>query len=189
MKLTSLILALVFFMFAPAFAAGEVAGHTSGMDHGAVAAAGTMPKEPGQSAFAAIQEIVTILDADPKTDWSKVDIEALRQHLTDMNNVTLLARVQTATAADGIIFSVSGDGRVKDSIRRMITGHADTMNGVRKWRYIAEPSSSGANLTVIPPDEGSAGKLRALGFIGIMARGMHHQEHHLMIAKGLGPHQ
>jgi len=188
MKLTSLVFALVIFMFAPAFAAGEVVDHT-GMDHGALTAAGTMPKEPGQSSFAAIQEIVTILDADSRTDWSNVDIEALRQHLIDMNNVTLLARVQTAAAADGLTFSVSGDGKAIDSIRRMVTGHAKAMNGVGNWRYIAEPSSSGANLTVIPPDQASAVKLRALGFIGIMARGMHHQEHHLMIAKGLEPHQ
>ena len=187
MKPTLLAFALVIFMFVPAFAVDEVVNHT-GMDH-AVTAAETMPKEPGQSSFAAIQEIVTILDADPKTDWSKVDIEALRQHLIDMSNVTLLARVQTAAAADGMIFSVSGDGKVKDSIRRMTAGHEDAMNGVSNWRFVAEPTSSGANLTVIPPDQASAVKLRALGFIGIMARGMHHQEHHLMIAKGLSPHQ
>ena len=36
----------------------------------------------GQDAFAAIQEIVEILAADPKTDWSKVNIDALRQHLS-----------------------------------------------------------------------------------------------------------
>jgi hypothetical protein len=36
--------------------------------------------------------IVQILDADPKTDWSKVDFEALRQHLIDMNEVTLKAK-------------------------------------------------------------------------------------------------
>ena len=39
------------------------------------------PIEAGESAFAAIQEIVALLNADPKTDWSKVDIDALRQHL------------------------------------------------------------------------------------------------------------
>ena len=39
------------------------------------------PTRPGQDAFAAIQAIVQILDADPQTDWSKVDLEALRQHL------------------------------------------------------------------------------------------------------------
>ena len=32
--------------------------------------------EAGQIAFAAIQEIVAILEADPQTDWSKVDIDA-----------------------------------------------------------------------------------------------------------------
>jgi hypothetical protein len=32
-------------------------------------------------------------------------------------------------------------------------------------------------------------KLRALGFIGVMTRGMHHQQHHWMLATGMGPHQ
>ncbi|MDP1699378.1 MAG: hypothetical protein Q8L53_00255 [Aestuariivirga sp.] len=38
---------------------------------------GMLPQETGQSAFAAIQEIVAILSANPATDWSKIDIEAL----------------------------------------------------------------------------------------------------------------
>ena len=41
------------------------------------------PTMPGQDAFGAIQEIVQILEADPKTDWSKVELEGLRQHLID----------------------------------------------------------------------------------------------------------
>src|SRR5260370_6241702 len=52
-------------------------------------ATSTTPTMPGQDAFAAIQENGQILDADPKTDWSKIDLEALRQHLIDMNDVTL----------------------------------------------------------------------------------------------------
>lgn len=35
------------------------------------------PREPGQSAFTAIQEMVALLKADPQTDWSRVDVEAL----------------------------------------------------------------------------------------------------------------
>ena len=31
-------------------------------------------------------------------------------------------------------------------------------------------------------------KVKALGFHGVMTRGMHHQEHHLMIARGMDPH-
>ena len=57
--------------------------------HDGMHGASTTPTMPGQDTFGAIQEIVQILDADPKTDWSKVDLEALRQHLIDMNEVTL----------------------------------------------------------------------------------------------------
>jgi len=39
--------------------------------HAGMHAASTTPTMPGQDAFGAIQEIVQILDADPKTDWSK----------------------------------------------------------------------------------------------------------------------
>ncbi len=45
----------------------------------------TTPKEPGQGAFATIAEIVALLTSDPKTDWSKVDIAGLREHLIDMD--------------------------------------------------------------------------------------------------------
>ena len=164
--------------------------HTPGMDHSAMMAAmaGGAPLEPGQSAFAAIQEIVAILRADPATDWSKVDIEALRQHLIDMNNVTLLARVEARDASGGMTFVVSGDGAVKDSIRRMVMAHAATMNGVDGWSYTASNTDAGAAITVVPPPAVSIDEVRGLGFIGILGLGMHHQMHHLMIARGMSPH-
>ncbi len=40
------------------------------------------PSETGQSQFAAIAEIVTLLRDDPNTDWEQVDIKALRDHLS-----------------------------------------------------------------------------------------------------------
>jgi hypothetical protein len=49
------------------------------------------PIMPGQDAFGAIQEIVRILEADPNTDWTQFNLQALRQHLIDMNAVTLKA--------------------------------------------------------------------------------------------------
>ncbi|WP_419694904.1 hypothetical protein ACN2CC_32530 [Mesorhizobium muleiense] len=58
------------------------------------------PTMPGQDAFGAIQEIVRMLEADPETDWSKIDLEALRQHLIDMNEVTLKADA-AATPIEG----------------------------------------------------------------------------------------
>ena len=59
-------------------------------------AAQGLPTMPGQDAFGAIQEVVQILDADPTTDWSKVNISALREHLIDMNEVTLHAAADSA---------------------------------------------------------------------------------------------
>ncbi len=149
----------------------------------------THPQEAGQSAFAAIQEIVALLEADPATDWSKVDIEALRQHLIDMSNVTMGAVVEAAQSGDSMRFTVSGVGAVRDSLKRMVMAHAATMNRVDGWTFAAEPSDTGVVLTVTPPDQGSMTKLRALGFIGIMTRGMHHQQHHWVLAKGMSPHQ
>ncbi len=148
----------------------------------------SVPTEPGQAAFAAIQEIVGILEADPKTDWSKVNIEALRQHLIDMNNVTLSAVVTSDPVEGGMRYTVTGVGPVQDSIRRMVTAHAAAMNGIDGWRYEASDTEAGAVLIVRPPAK-EMGKLRGLGFIGVLARGMHHQAHHLMIARGENPHE
>jgi hypothetical protein len=146
------------------------------------------PTQPGQGAFAAIQEIVGILEADPKTDWSKVNIDALRQHLIDMNNVTLVADVKSEPVEGGMRFTVTGAGAVRDSIRRVVAAQAATMNGVDGWSFEASEIAAGATLTVHASIK-DANKLHGLGFIGIMTRGMHHQEHHLMIARGEHPHE
>jgi hypothetical protein len=140
------------------------------------------------TAFAAIQEIVGILEADPQTDWSKVNIEALRQHLIDMNNVTLHAHATREDVADGIRFLATGDGPVVGSIRRMVFAHAAVMNGVGGWTYQPAEIPNGAALTVTVADPGDIAQVKALGFIGILAKGSHHQAHHLMIASGRNPH-
>ncbi len=146
-----------------------------------------MPTRPGQSAFAAIQEVVQILEADPATDWSKVNIDALRLHLIDMDNVTLHAEVANQPIENGMTFMVSGAGEIRESIQRMITVHATAMNGIEGWQFVAVTTETGASLTVTVPSP-DIEKLRGLGFIGVLTRGMHHQMHHLMIARGGDPH-
>lgn len=160
-------------------------------DHGRMMQGGgasSVPKQPGQDAFAAIQEIVGILEADPRTDWTKVDIDALRRHLIDMGNVTLSAGATAEPIADGMRFTVTGGSEpIVASIRRMVPAHAAAMDGVGGWRFAATPVDRGAVLEVrVPPAD--MAKLKALGFIGVMTRGMHHQQHHLMIARGQSPH-
>jgi len=142
--------------------------------------------EPGQAAFAAIQQIVEKLMADPTTDWSKVDVEALRQHLIDMDNVTLHAQVKSQAMPDGANFeATSSDPAVINSIRTMVSAHVATMNGANGWAMRSAEIPGGASLTVSGKDPV---RIQALGFIGVMTAGMHHQAHHLALATGQNPH-
>ncbi|MGE0233157.1 MAG: hypothetical protein AB7O39_05345 [Flavobacteriaceae bacterium] len=179
----------------PVTALAQHAGmaHQPGMQHDAheqaqAADAMAHPEQAGQGAFAAIQEIVEILMADEKTDWSKVDIEALRRHLIDMDNVTLRARVVSEPVDGGMMFVVTGEGEVRDSIARMVEAHAATMNGVGGFTYEAQATEHGATLVAKAGTPADAEKLNGLGFIGVMTLGAHHQPHHIAIARGDGPH-
>ncbi len=193
----ALCLLAVVWLFAPGEGHAQGMDHSAmgGMDHGAHTAhashangAAARPTASGQAAFAAIQEIVALLEADPSTDWEKVDIAALRRHLIDMDNVTLHAEVSRRLIDGGARYTVTGSGPVRDSIRRMVLAHAATMNGVGGWSFAAEKHPLGAVLTVTTDRPAEVAKVRGVGFIGAMARGSHHQAHHLMIARGLAPH-
>jgi hypothetical protein len=150
----------------------------------AAAAHAAVPVLPGQDAFGAIQEIVQMLEADPHTDWSKVDLEALRQHLIDMNEVTLKAAAAATPIDGGLKIAVTGSGRTLVAIQRMIPAWAATMNGQHGWRAAAESLPDGDLLTVTAADQKEIAHIRGLGFIGLLVSGSHHQPHHLAMAKG-----
>lgn len=143
-----------------------------------------VPTMPGQDAFGAIQEIVHMLDADPKTDWSKVDLEALRQHLIDMNEVTLRAAAAARQVEGGLEIAVTGSGRTLVAIRRMVPAWAHTMSGEHGWNTAASPLPNGELLRVTAADQKEVQHIRGLGFIGLMVSGSQHQPHHLAMAKG-----
>jgi len=159
--------------------------HQPGMTHPAGAAAG---KEPGQSAFAAIAEVVAILQADPGTDWAKVDLEALRQHLRDMDDVTMRADVVARPIAGGMQFDVTGTGRVAAAIRRMVEAHAPMLTALPEWDATTSRLANGVRLTVTSASPALQSQIRGLGFIGMMTQGAHHTTHHLAIARGSDPH-
>jgi hypothetical protein len=146
----------------------------------------TTPTMPGQAAFGAIQEIVGILEADPKTDWSKVNLEALRQHLIDMSEVTLKADAVTKLIDGGLEITVTGTGRTVEAIQRMVPAHADQVEQTHPngWDAKTEPLPTGVLLIVTSGDPQQVLHIRGLGFIGFMASGSHHQAHHLAMAKG-----
>jgi hypothetical protein len=146
--------------------------------------AGAAATLPGQDAFGAVQEIVRILEADPKTDWSKVDLEALRQHLIDMNEVTLRADAAAKPIDGGLEIAVTGAGRTLAAIQRMLPAHAHEIDGQKGWSARTAALPNGVLLTVTARTPEETQHIRGLGFIGILATGAHHQAHHLAIARG-----
>ncbi|MFP4538499.1 MAG: hypothetical protein ACLFPA_09370, partial [Dichotomicrobium sp.] len=89
---------------------------------------------------------------------------------------------------NGIRFVVTGAGPIRESIRRMVTAHAETMSGANGMTFAAEEHPAGAIMTVTAENPADLPKLKGLGFFGILTLGMHHQAHHLMIATGHAPH-
>jgi hypothetical protein len=162
---------------------GGMGGH--GM-HGQQSGALGAPTMPGQDAFGTIQEIVQILQADPSTDWSKVNIAALRQHLIDMNEVTLRAAAAERVLDNGIEITVTGEGRTLEAIKRMVPAHVSELREIG-WEAKSDELPNGVKLTVTASETHPLTMLKALGFMGIMVQGGHHQPHHLMMAKGEFP--
>jgi hypothetical protein len=164
-------------------------------DHSAHAqhqpAAARVPVEVGQDAYAAIAEIVAILTADPRTDWTKVDIEALRQHLRDMHLVTLSSTVTVTPVAGGAEFAVTGPGEVAMAVRRMAHAHAMATKAELPFAVSVRDDGAVTHVRITAPDPADAtltARIRGLGFIGWVASGGHHQAHHLAIARGDGAH-
>ncbi|HET9488637.1 MAG TPA: hypothetical protein VFR64_02605 [Methylomirabilota bacterium] len=187
----------VFAQHPPASRLGQPRDHGSMPSHGADMHAQHMrlmhrmddsgPTMAGQDAFGAIAEIVRILEADPATEWDKVDIERLRQHLIDMNEVVLRSAVRQTPVPGGLAMEVTGTGRTEQAIRAMVVPHGVELDRMPAWAARTESIPNGIRLTVTakrPDDAKLVARLRGLGFAGLMTQGAHHQPHHLAMAKG-----
>ena len=158
--------------------------HTPGMTHPTAA---PLPTQGGQAAFAAIAEIVALLQADATTDWSKVNIERLRSHLVDMDLVTLRSRVVATPVTGGAQFLVRGTGETIAAIKRMTGAHVTMVMKSGGPRVVRTELPDGVRLIVTAADPGDAAAvatLRGLGFIGLMVSGDHHPAHHMALARG-----
>jgi hypothetical protein len=166
----------------PAFAQHDMSSHTGG----------PVPTAGGQAAFATIAEIVTLLTNDPTTDWSKVDLEALRQHLIDMDDVVLHAAVTKRDVPGGMEATVTGTGRTAQAIRRMVTMHGSMLAEMPQYQVATVEVPNGVRFTVtakVKDDGKQVARIRGLGFVGLLTEGNHHAPHHLAIARGEGhPH-
>jgi len=153
-------------------------------------AAQTLPSEAGNDAFGTIQEIVTLLEADASTDWTRVDLEALRQHLLDMRDMTLNVVVEShEPVPDGARSVVRPTTeRAAEALTRIFQGHPHQLMMETGWTMKAVASDGSWTVTTTTSNASEVERVRGLGYIGLMARGSHHQAHHLAIAKGDNPH-
>ena len=159
----------------------------SSMQHNAPASDAPLT-EPGQGAFAAIAEVVQHLNADPVTDWSSVDLDALRAHLVDMDLVATRANVQVERLPDGLRAVATGDEATAAALGRMVPAHAAQLAADPAWTATAEATQDGAVLKVTSHDLATVKRIHGLGYFGLMASQDHHRAHHLAIATGGSPH-
>ena len=97
-----------------------------------------------------------------------------------MERVTLGAYVSTEKTPQGAKFEVTGNERTRQGIRAMVPAHASFLEAETGWEVTVTEIEGGVLMQV----EGDQSQIVALGFIGLMTIGVHHQEHHLMMAKG-----
>ncbi len=139
----------------------------------------------GQSAFAVIRDVTRSLQADPDTDWSQINLEALRRHLVDMDRITLYSEVETSELEGGSRYLITAeDERTVEAIRRMVPAHAQQIERELGWDTATDTVRDGIELTVVSNDPAQTAMIRGLGFIGFMVQGEHHADHHLMLAGG-----
>lgn len=178
-----------------AFAAAQTthSGHDNGMNHATHAKdqplQGTILTEPGQGAFAALSEVVRVLEADHDTDWGQVDVAGLRAHLVDMDRLVSDTIVEETALPDGLSAMATGDSRTIAALRRMVPAHAAQLAQDDRWTVEAVDSENGVELRVTSSDPAVVARIRGLGFFGLMASQDHHREHHMMMARGEDAHR
>lgn len=161
--------------------------HDHGGYHGAVAET-EIPRAPGQDTFSAIAEIVAILESDPQTDWSRVDIGALHRHLLDMDALFTETSVTQSEIAKGLRMAIATNSAGGEAARRMVPAHAPFLERQTGWASTVDVGDDAVVWTVTAATDEEAAKIRALGFYGLMATGAHHRHHHLAIARGEAMH-
>jgi hypothetical protein len=98
-----------------------------------------------------------------------------------MDEVTMRAQASEHPLANGIEITVTGEDRTLAAIKRMVPAHTHELVALG-WNASTQDLPDGVKLIVTASDPQQVVKLKALGFLGIMVQGVHHQPHHLMTA-------
>jgi len=146
--------------------------------------------EAGNDAFGTVQEVIVQLNNNPNTDWKKVNIEALRRHLLDMNdmtvNVEVISQENIPNGLKAIIKATTK--RAALALERVFKAHPAQLQRETGWKMTVQKQGNQYVLTIVSENSQDIDKIRGLGYIGLMAYGNHHQPHHWGIATGSNPH-
>ena len=151
----------------------------------------TLLLEAGNDAFGTIQEVIKKLNDDPQTDWSKVNIEALRAHLSDMQEMTLnIEVISQKNIPNGVEVTLQATTpRANRALKRAFMAHPNQLKKETGWVILVEDKNQNFTIKATTTKSNEINKIRALGYIGLMAYGSHHQPHHWMMATGANPHK
>lgn len=142
--------------------------------------------EAGNDIFGTIQEVVKKLDANPNTDWSTVNLEPLRQHLLDMKafteEVTVLSKESIPSGTEIRVHPESA--RAAEALKKLFSMHPAMLQKEKGWKMEARQDGGDWIITCTTDQQSEVEQIRALGYIGLLAEGAHHQRHHWMIATG-----
>jgi len=170
--------------------------HSSDMNHDTMIDSNTTDQgstailtEAGTDPFAVIQEVIALLEANPDTDWSAVNIEALRLHLVEMQDMTLNVNVVQQPINFGFQAVITPTTkRALQSMIRVLSAHPSQMKEETGWDMFVTDNNGIFTIEVTSNQLQDVDKIRGLGYIGIMAYGNHHQPHHWAMASGNDPH-
>lgn len=167
---------------------GPVPAGAGGAPPGSAAASAPGPALAGAPpVLALLARLLARLEADPTTDWRRVDLEAARQHLADLDRVTLLARVAAEELPGGVALRVSGeDPATVAAIRRLLPERAARLAEARRWRVATAPAEDGLRVEIKSLDPREAGRIRALGLAALLVAGPLDEAYLLEVARG-GP--
>lgn len=145
----------------------------------------------GQALFGTVQEAIQELEADSTTDWSAADVDRLRQHLLDMHHVAVNVNVEQKTPIDGGIRIRVRPTRdaARASLDRVLDAHPRMLMRETGWTMAVDEVGGTYVLRVTTDTPEEIDKIRALGYMGLLAYGSHHQRHHWHLVRGGEPHE
>lgn len=105
--------------------------------------------EAGNDAFGTIQEVIRKLNHDPKVDWSKVNLEALRRHLVDMNDMTLNVEILSQQPLDKGLKIVMRASTLKSesALDRVFSVHLAQLKSETGWEMFVQKKYMPLNKT------------------------------------------